>query len=384
MKIGILTIYGGTNYGNKLQNYALQQFLRLNGIMSETIQYTVRFQFPPVGKFRQLSKKYFSKGLSESIWNCRCLIKKYCYISKLKEKEINRAKRIKTFEEKHVIVSAQVFDKVSLSSCNSLYTKVIVGSDQVWNPNWQGKEDEFFLSFVDKNKRVAYAPSIGVSEIPEQQKDRYARLLSGIDFLSCREKDGAELIRDLCHKECKNVVDPVFLLDRDEWLEICDKDSVNTIGKDYIVTYFLGGKSRRTNNIIKKYAKANKLNVIDIYNSEDIMSVFAGIEEFLQLISNAEMVFTDSFHGSAFSIIFGRQFVVCDRRFQAKHEKMSSRIDGLLEKIGICGRSINEDTWKKEKIDYSAIKEKLYPWIKESKEFLLSQIDSLKCEQDGK
>lgn len=380
MKIGILTIFGGTNYGNKLQNFALQKFLEKNDLTSETIRYTVKFNEAPINKKKkmyQLIKKYFSSGLGESLWNMRCLASKYYNKKKLLELDLSRSEKIEEFESQYIRFSNSVYTKETLGLCNLEYEKIVVGSDQVWNPNWQGNDDAFFLDFALREKRIAYAPSIGTDQLPNSQKERYSRLLNGFDRLSCREQEGTNLITKLCNVPCLNVVDPVFLLTKEDWTKLCiglNEDKRNK-GK-YVVTYFLAGKSNQTRKVISEYARLHGLAVIDIYTKEDTHSKFAGIEEFLSLIYYSSMVFTDSFHGTAFSVIFGKQFVVCDRRFQRKYEKMTTRIEGLLNKLHIYGRWIDDEEWKKSSIDFDNTNRFLLPWINGSKSYLLSQINS--------
>ena len=206
MKVGILTIYGGSNFGNKLQNYALQQFLKNEGIESETIRYTVSLGRKMRGKQEKLEllkKKYFSQGVAESIWNVKWIVSAKVHKGELQAKKNTRCQKFEQFENKNIALSDVVLKNVEeLREYSNKYDAVIVGSDQVWNPYWQGSLDEFFLTFVPKSKRVAYAPSIGVSEIPNEQKSRFKERLNGFSRLSCRENQGCKLVEELTGKEC--------------------------------------------------------------------------------------------------------------------------------------------------------------------------------------
>lgn len=265
MKVGILTIYGGSNFGNKLQNYAIQQFLKSKKIESETIRYTVSWEKNKLGKREKLSllkKKYFSQGFAESIWNVKWIVSAKFHKSELEAKKNTRCKKFEKFENKNIALSDAVLKNVEeLREYSKKYDAVIVGSDQVWNPYWQGSLDEFFLNFVPKSKRVAYAPSIGVSEIPNEQKSRFKERLNGFSRLSCRENQGCKLVEELTGKECEHVCDPVFLLSPEQW-----QSKVSPISEKYIVTYFLGGQSLEVHKEIERYAKRHDCKIIDLWD----------------------------------------------------------------------------------------------------------------------
>lgn len=373
--VGILTIFGGTNYGNKLQNFALQRFLINNGYNAETIRYRVSYNKSRKGatsKVFTAISKYYSAGIEESIYNTMRLTNKYVHKAAIQKRITERRIKIEKFESEHINISNSTYNtNEQLRQADLVYDRIIVGSDQVWNPFWQGAEDEFFLTFAKREKRIAYAPSIGVSRIPKSQIERYINLLSGFDSLSCREKDGAEMISSLTGRECINVVDPVFLIDRSDWNEL----SYHSHRKGYVVTYFLAGMNSKTQKIIRDYAKEKGLDIIDIFSEDTIDSEFAGIEDFISLIGNADIVFTDSFHGTAFSIIMKKQFVICDRRFQKREERMNSRIDSLLEKLSIRKRYIYDDEWRVRKISFNEVDAILMPWIQMSKEYLITQLE---------
>lgn len=371
-KIGIMTIYGGSNYGNKLQNYALQHFLKEHGYNIETIRYTQKFpqkKYNLNGKMKLYYTKYVNSSILDNLWTIKRLLWKRIYSGKIKEKKAIREMAINKFENQHIALSSNVIkDEEELKAIGSLYNYVIAGSDQIWNPYWQGKFDRYFLTFMPREKRVAYAPSIGVSNIPEEQIGRYRRLLNGFDRLSCREKPGADLITGITGKECTTVVDPVFLLNKEEWMELAKPLEQ----EKYVLTYFLGNKSRNTMKLIKKYAQMHNLKLIDIYDEFTTKSIYADIESFLGLIAKAEMFFTDSFHGCAFAIIMETQFVICDRKALDKKEKMNVRLDGLLETLGINERMIEHNVFQNNDIDFSQIKDNLNLWIEKSKSYLLS------------
>ena len=376
MKVGILTIYGGSNFGNKLQNYALQQFLKNEGIESETIRYTVSLGRKVRGKQDQLEllkKKYFSHGVAESIWNVKWIVSAKLHRSKLEAKKSARYKKFEQFERENIALSDVALKNVEeLREYSNKYDAVIVGSDQVWNPYWQGSLDEFFLTFISPNKRVTYAPSIGVSEIPNEQINRFKERLKGFPKLSCRENQGCKLVEELTGKECEHVCDPVFLLSPEQW-----KSKVKPLSEKYIVTYFLGGQSLEVHKEIKRYAKKHDCKIIDLWDEKDHTSSYAGIEEFLNYIANAEMFFTDSFHGCAFAILLETQFVICERKAIDAKQKMNSRLDSLMEILDIQGRKWKDFVSFPIEIDYKKVYGRLLPWVQKSQEYLLGCLEGI-------
>lgn len=157
MKVGILTIYGGSNFGNKLQNYAIQQFLKSKKIESETIRYTVSWEKNKLGKREKLSllkKKYFSQGFAESIWNVKWIVSAKFHKSELEAKKNTRCKKFEKFENKNIALSDAVLKNVEeLREYSKKYDAVIVGSDQVWNPYWARKLRRVFSELCSKKQK---------------------------------------------------------------------------------------------------------------------------------------------------------------------------------------------------------------------------------------
>lgn len=376
MKIGILTIYGGKgNYGNILQNYGLQYYLNKHNISSNTIKYEISTSSAALhqGFVCKIYSKVFSAGPQEAVYRSIRYIKKLIYRKKLQELECNRQNSFDRFEDEYIKTSKEKYlNKNELTKLDSEYDCFIVGSDQVWNPYGHGAYDEYFLDFTVEKKRIAYAPSIGLSMLNSVQKKRYGSLLNGFKALSCRESTGKKIIEELTGRYCEHVVDPVLLAGEECWNEFVKQ---NFYGK-YILTYFLGEPSRKTIKYVKDIAKKNSAKIIDVYDPKSILSRFATVEEFINLIAHAEVFITDSFHGCAFSILLQTQFLVCDRHFANKTEKMNSRIDDMLERLGIGNRYIS-DVNLDNKIDFYLAKQVLKEWREKSGKFLLQQIEQV-------
>ena len=334
-KIGIMTINDNNNYGNRLQNYAVQEILRKLNVDPYTIENYPQFN----------SKNHFFLNLFLNINFDR-------YYSKNRV----RSDLFKDFNKK-------------IQYYNGIYCPfkkykdleyIICGSDQVWNPFW-GKNDATLLKYFDAKKRISFAASFGESTIPDESKFEFIKELSKFKYISVREDDGARIIKELVDKEATVLLDPTMMLSVSEWQKIEKRPiSVNDSQK-YILTYFLSEPSRGATNLILKLSEDYK--IIDLNNEDCGFSINIGPQEFLFLFDHSELILTDSFHGCVFSILYDKPFVVYDRMSQ--FENMNSRIITLLEKFGMmrkyAGADLKNDIWEHnyEKISIILDKEKI-------------------------
>ena len=312
-KIGIVTLYGNSNYGNKLQNYAVQELYREHGYEAETI----------VAKRKNWKKtikaalKWFDIPEKRREIALACFSKNYLRVREIKSQN-------------------GLFDAAIAKE----YEFISVGSDQVWNPLIRKKEkDNFFLRFAERNQRICLSPSIGTDYIPQECQREYIKGLAGFPYLSCREEEGAKLIQEVTKKDCYHAIDPTLAISKDKWLRFEKKCEVQ---KPYLLLFFLGDISNETKRIIDIIKTKFKLSVIC---PSDKHSRYYCItpNQFIYLIDHAEIVLTDSFHATAFSINMNTPFYVFNRRSnQAVSEKMSSRIVSLTRKTGLIDRYITD------------------------------------------
>ena len=306
MIIGIVTLNGYENYGNRLQNYALQQIIENIGFKAYTLW--------PVS-FKQ-SFKYFLKILIP-------------FKSKYKKN-----KALYLFSKKYI--RTKYYININTKVANK-YDYFICGSDQVWNCNFKTFNTKMFLEFSPKEKNIAYAASFGINKIEKKYEDIYLKGLNNFKSISVRESEGKQIIQKL-DKSLKvdAVLDPTLMIDKSVWNNIASKPAADIPDK-YILVYMLG----KNNNIfeaIEKTAKEKNWIVINLMN-EKSQYYSIGPAEFLYLIKNAELVCTDSFHACVFSLIFNRSFVVFDR--VNKNNDMSSRLETLLKKFRLDNRKFN-------------------------------------------
>ncbi len=333
MKIATLTYQRHDNYGAMLQCYALQKKIEETGVEAEVIDYICEVSGNPYG-LTALKAKGIKRYITGIIG------------------AITRLPRIKSFEKfRKLIKMSKTVTKNDISQLGACYDGYIVGSDNVWNSDITGLDENYFLSFVaDNRKKTSFAASFGNSKIKDEHRTRYKKLLSDFTILTSREETGANLIRDLTGKEAEAVCDPSLLLTLEEW----DALAIDTPEKEpYLLAYQMV-PSRTFVNFVKKVAKKKSLKVIYIpfpYSFiECKIKLRIGPLEWLGLFKKAEYVITDSFHGCVFSVIFKKQFVV-------RISQLGERIENLLETLTLKNRIVTnpDEVFIQENIDYSKI-----------------------------
>ena len=372
-KVGIATIAMERtyNYGNKLQNFALQEFLREHGYQPETIRYEPGYLETAVERKESLVRKLTKQSVQQSVHDAIRIVKRSIFRRKLDAVRRNREEKIEAFEQCYINYTKEKYNSNSdLTKLGESYHRVITGSDQVWNPYYEGQEPIYYLGFVPKEKRIAYAPSVAVSEIPQKWKAQYRHWIMGIDRLSVREIDTQIMLKNEFALDAKVVCDPVFLLTQEQWKRLATTPGVR---KPYFAVYILGKRTVQTDRLIRTYERGYQMKAVDVYSRDNVDAEFAGLEEFLGLVQHAEFVLTDSFHGSAFAIVFQRPMVIVKR----DNDPNNSRVASILQILGIGERDARDIVFQKEKmpIDYSAVSPKLDAFVEMSKTFLLSALE---------
>jgi len=375
-KIAIITLTGYFNYGNRLQNYALQEILQSYGFTVDTIKVGRRVYQPKKKNKNILNKikRVKNKSLTD-LFNLM-LLKTWGKYKKnrFNKFEMMRTKSFKEFTQKYINETDYFISEENIpKNLVEEYDFFIVGSDQVWNPHFNLEKSIYFLNFVPKQKRLTYAPSFGVTELPEEYVDEYKKGLSGFNKLTIRERSGVVLIEKLTRKEVDILIDPTMLLDKEEWLKIAKEPKFKPSGR-YILNYFLGKVKKEDNEIIKKISKVYKLKIIDMASMNDLQNHIIGPSEFISYINSAKIIFTDSFHGVIFSILFRKPFVVFDRNTESGYS-MGTRFNTLLSIFDLENRRKENIKSIKEimGIDYTNIpiilereRQKSYQYIKNS------------------
>lgn len=354
MKIGILTINDYNNYGNRLQNYALQEVLKSLGHEPYTIRNLV------VNDRRNRMVRNLAKINR---------IRKKIAIQHKNEFDFIREKAFVQFNNQYIRETNFSIKKLGdkPKELNS-FDAFIIGSDQVWNYHFMRFSPIDFALFSKRSQKViSYAASFGVESIPDKLIEEYRRGLNNLDAISVRENAGKKIVDKILENDvAKIVADPTFLLTPDKWMKIVSDTASPLVSKNYVVTYFLGSPSDEEWMYINNYAQSRGLEVIN-FNRRNEKAWGFGPSEFINYLNNAVAVFTDSFHACVFSIQFRKEFEVFKRR-DKKLESMNSRIETLLSRFELEDRVYNNES--KSKIDYSKIENIMNDTISNSVEFL--------------
>lgn len=335
-KIGIVTLNGYVNYGNRLQNYALQEAIEMLGFECETI-----INKTLVGN-NLTKKEKIAEFLSKSVKDKYRIV--YTKLNNKRYEEINvkRTKIFKDFSMKYINETKFSIELGRIpKSLHEEYKYFVAGSDQVWNPNYPEVSEVNFLTFAPENKRIAYAPSFGVSNIPKKYEEKYRTWISGINCISVREDAGADIIKNLTERDSSVVIDPTMLLTKEKWLTIA-RAGENKPQNKYILTYFLGGIPKEYYKKIINISKKYDLEIINLADNKDKKHYVTGPSEFIDYINSASLFITDSFHGCVFSLLLETPFIVCNRVTGLKSNSIGSRIDTFLNKFKLESRRIDK------------------------------------------
>ena len=325
-KIAIITIYDNDNYGNRLQNYAVQEILK-ESKLGEPI--TIKNY-----SITNIKDSNFIKNFLRVLKGKYLLFKEY--------KKCNK-QRLKAFKEfgKYINTTSKTFNFCMKEKEYDVY---IVGSDQTWNPDCV--EEKFFkiflLSFVhEPEKKCAYAPSIGRNHVDDHCLEMYKQYLSEFNYISCRETSGCQILTKALDRNVLQVIDPTLLLNAKDWSEIA-RNPINENG--YILCYILGSKTCIC-EFAKKLAKKENKKLYIISKNYIIFQKYhkyilcgVGPSEFVGLIKNCSCMVTDSFHGTIFSINFKKDFYTFHKRPGASNVSDNSRILDTLKQFGLEGR----------------------------------------------
>ncbi len=315
-KVAIITLNDNNNYGNRLQNYALVNFLKKMEIDPETIWLYSSYGF--------ILKKYLKIFLG-------IFIKKY--------KVDKRRKKITNFTKKNI--KNLYIVKSKFNSLANKYDFFIVGSDQVWNPDVCKKNNLYMLPDFDSSKKISYAASMGVNDFDEVFIDLIKNNLTKDKFkcISVREDIARKVIMENTNRnDIELLIDPTMLLTKNEW-EMIEQKPENYNDEKIILTYFLGNQSLERRNEILKFANEHNCKVVNLMDKDDPF-YSSSPNEFLYLEHHAFLICTDSFHSCVFAILYERPFVVFKRN-QVNMNNMGSRIDNLLNTFKIENRSFN-------------------------------------------
>ena len=352
---GIVTINDGGNYGNRLQNYALSMILSRR-----------KFKVITINTYDNCNsrQRYVLRRVKNVLRSIERLL-----LSK-RSLAYSRLCSFSRFTAKYVPDNrAYLFSAKGITSCREKIDFIVLGSDQIWNPNFISSECLKLRlgAFASGGHIFSYAASFGVSEIIGNDiRDIFKTYLPRISAISVREDRGKELVKELSGQDATVVLDPTLMLGAVEWLKIT-KGFVPENDR-YILTYFLGKPSPEQGHIIQAKARELGCRVRRILDENDPETYVAGPEDFVELFSKAQYVFADSYHACCFSILFHKQFTVFNRAGMAGKSNMNSRMETLFRLFNLD--SVMMDSGLAPEIDYVKVDQLLEQHRKESQDWL--------------
>lgn len=370
-KIALVTCYFQPNYGSQLQAYATQMAMDRLGVENETIRID--------GLRREINKAKYRYFLSR-IWDINTVKDKFATVKKAvamrtKGEEYRRnmetrAAKFNDFANTMFHLSRRYDSKAELGEVAHEYSAFLVGSDQLWLPS-NIEADYYTLNFVPTDvPKIALATSFGISKLPKRQARKAQKFLKRIDSLSVREQSGQRIVKELTGRNVPVVCDPTILFTAEEWADVTSKEMF--MKEPYLFCYFLGNNSEQREFVKRVKAETGykivQLQHCDEYiKSDEVFADYApynvGPKEFIQLIRNAEYVFTDSFHCTVFSLLHKKRFFTFRRYHSDSVVSTNGRLYSLLALVKLENRLKKGDEDVKQcltdNIDFIPVHQKL-------------------------
>jgi len=364
-KIGLCVCYDTKNYGSQLQILATIKKIEEFGYSTEIIRYNKKLTLKFIVQMlpRLLNPYFVSNKIVQ-----RKNRKKINMYTEVAEKVKIRNYRFEQFAENFFVKMSKTYEGWECLEKQSAenYDAFLCGSDQLWLPSNLGSHF-YTLEFApDYKPKIAYATSFGVSRIPRFQKKRTAKYLNRFQAMSTREITGSKIVTELTGKKAQVVCDPTLLFDKESWSSMIPNKKV--INEPYIFCYFLGANEehRKAVNELKRETGLALVTCPFLDNFVEADQTFGDIQvydmdasDFVNMIRYAEYVLTDSFHGTLFSIIYQKKFLIFNR-FNNGANSRNSRIDSLCTLLGLRERRYYGDTFIVQRnINYVQVEDKL-------------------------
>ncbi len=386
MKLGLCVRYDCNNYGSMLQIFATQKLITMYGWEYEHIRYDKKTLGFMVKNVTRLFNPYFMRGKVMGLMK-KVKLKQH---PEVMQKNQARDALFAEYRKKYILPYSPVYKGYDqLVKGAEQYDAVMVGSDQLWTP--AGVKSRFYnLLFVPEHiPKIAFATSFGVNQIPESQYAITKEYLSRIEHISVREIQGAKIIKHLTGRTSLVALDPTLMFSGAEWETFFPTE--RKFNKPYIFAYFLG-KNPDHREAVKRLAAQKELMIVtcphlDEYvesddNFGDKQCFRVSPIDFLNLIRGAEYIYTDSFHGSVFSILNHKQFLTFNRFSETEKQSRNSRIDSLFSLLGLEARRCTKFSGNLEQqsdapIDYESVDKRLDILRKKSFAFLENALNSV-------
>lgn len=354
-KAKMLTFHNAGNYGAMLQAYALKETLKELGLDASFVNYENKTILSDYSLIRTNSLKSFFS----SLW----------YFPR----NLKRKMSFKRFSDAYLDTTTKVYlskEDIEKDICaNDIF---IAGSDQIWNTNLtDGLSDVYTLNFKGDINKVIYGASLGSEDLLWKNALDFKKKLAGLTLLSVREQSIIRPLEDISGKKIEQVVDPTLLLSKSSWDKLIAENTVmNLASQKYILVYTLF-ESEEVTKIVNFLAKTTGFKVVHFrkYNAyeNELMSLYtSGPADFVNAFKNAEIVITNSFHGTVFSLIYGKKF------YSVLPKERAGRIKDLLNDLKLNSRIVQDekDINLNDKIDYVKVNDKIEGLKAKSIDFL--------------
>lgn len=353
MQIDIITRHAVPNYGSLLQSYATQKTIKKLGHTSKIIDYV---------RYDERSDKIADSLLKEKKWN-KNIITRLIFKIIQKPNFYIMYKKFDEFRKDFLVLTDEQYGNLEELKNNSPKADIYCsGSDQIWGKIGSDEYDEaYFLDFVENKKCISYASSFGKTELNEDLKKNLGKLLEKYQKILVREESAKDILKNIGVDNVEQVLDPTLLLDKEEWIELSNKSN-KKIDKKYALVYQLHN-SKEFDEYAKNFAKEKNIELYRISPSIHHITrsgklIYMPTQyDFLKYFDNAEYILTDSFHATAFSIIFNKKFIDI-----LPPNKTGTRIESILNLFGIKNRILkdyNDFDSIEEEINYEEVNQKL-------------------------
>lgn len=359
-KIGIITFYKNNNYGANIQAFALNRYLRELGHKALEIYYFYKGHENLTYNYRNMFKNIVKKTPKSK------LLKEIIVFLLYHKKNYPYIEAFENFRKEYIPETKPCKNADSINSHG--FDTVVIGSDQVWNTDiTKGLDKVYFGDGLSAEKKITYGVSIGEDRFYPQYENEIKKYAESLSAVSVREINSRDYLREFLKRDVCLVLDPVFLFGKEFYEKLSDKSKIN-IKDRYILIYKMSDfpfvyemaeylREKTGFRLVEVSVKKAKRKGVGLINN-------AGPADFINLIKNAEYVVTNSFHGTALSMILKKEFYV-------SASKRPGRIDTLLQLGGISHRKISDlNEIDLNRIDYNLVADNMAAMIEKSKEFL--------------
>lgn len=367
MKIGILTFHCAHNYGAVLQCYGLQEYLKSLGHEVYVIDYRPSYITSHRDYVRFNPRFLLTK-------NIKLLPKVFWTQLKLSKYRNRRWNKFNDFITKYLNlyqIKGSNFDGHEFDLC-------IVGSDQVWNSRITGgKFEPLYFGVNFKCPVISYAASTIVNNFSDKEKNELSELLKNFSAASVREKKLSQQIKEFSGCEPVVVVDPTILAGKEAFISLANSKR-EEVKEKYILSYTIH-EDPSLHAFAEKIAKAEGLQIIEIASTYTLHRYKTklydvSIPEFITLFRNAEYVITNSFHGTAFSLLFQKKFYTI-----RQNNEVDDRVESMLRQINLLDRFVQSNyDGVQSKIDYTSVEKNIWNYRQSSIAFITKELEIVK------